>query len=461
MASRLEIRDPIHGFIHRESHEQEIIDTPVFQRLRKIKQLALANLVYPGALHTRFDHSIGAFHIASKVASKLLDNENERRVVRMAALLHDVGHGPFSHVSEDVFAKFCKRDALGLKEGEQIHEVIGRQIICSDPCLGRLISERDRENIVGLLRGTWGETILKAIISGPLDVDKQDYLLRDSYFCGVKYGVYDLERLIETLRAHDDGDDRYLVLSHDGIHALEQFVLAKYYMTTQVYHHRIRLISDEMIIRGLSLGISEDNLDWLKYLYSYDGSQDFVKEYLTWNDERLATRILDKSTPDGYAKQFFERLAERRLFKRIFSAGPADFKDPQIRGAAFEGKREFLELLEQNIASKYGFEVKMVVAKLVKEKSVRKHTTSTEGQVIVLHPNGPRMFHEESALFRSINDAISEQVLEVYAPVIYQDDKDKRKKRREYFTEIVSIVEEIANPQSRLFDGNKQPGDKK
>ena len=108
-----------------------------------------------------------------------------------------------------------------------------------------------------------------------MDADKQDYLLRDSYFCGVKYGIYDIERLIDTMDVQRDMDERVLAISADGVHTLEQFVLAKYYMTTQVYRHKIRLITDSMIIRAIELGITEDKIDYLRQLYTFDGSREF------------------------------------------------------------------------------------------------------------------------------------------------------------------------------------------
>ncbi len=148
----LEIRDPIHGFIHREDHEREIIDTPLFQRLRKIKQLAMATLVYPGAIHTRFDHSLGAMHVAGRMAEKLLVSDSERRLVRLAALLHDVGHGPFSHVSETVLGRFARRDKLQLKAGQQIHELLTAQIISTNPHLAAPLGATERENIAGCCR---------------------------------------------------------------------------------------------------------------------------------------------------------------------------------------------------------------------------------------------------------------------------------------------------------------------
>ncbi len=226
MSSGLEIRDPIHGFIYRDPHEAEIIDTTVFQRLRRLRQLALANLVYPGAVHTRFEHSLGAFWVAKKTCSRLLHEESEIRLVTLSALLHDIGHGPFSHVSEDIFEEFTDKEKFGLKPKQQIHEVITAKLILENKELSYLLSQREREQIVGLLEGTYGSSVLQNIVSGPIDVDKQDYLLRDSYFCGVKYGLYDLDRLVNTLRIHKDSFDRYLALSEDGVHALEQFCVS-------------------------------------------------------------------------------------------------------------------------------------------------------------------------------------------------------------------------------------------
>jgi uncharacterized protein len=199
MGSGLELRDPIHGFVYREPLEQRIIDTSVFQRLRRLRQLALESLVYPGAVHTRFDHSIGAVHIARGICSKLLPDEDTKRLVRLAALLHDIGHGPFSHVSEPLLQQFSDKSKLKGKNLDEIHELISWEVIRNNRELARLLSEEDREHIVGLLSGTYGYSLYKDIVSGPIDVDKQDYLLRDSHFCGVKYGLYDQGRLNDTL----------------------------------------------------------------------------------------------------------------------------------------------------------------------------------------------------------------------------------------------------------------------
>lgn len=449
MGVGLEIRDPIHGFIFREPHEQEIIDTPIFQRLRRLKQLALAILVYPGAVHTRFDHSLGAYYLAQKVAGRLLKSAAEKRLVRLAALLHDIGHGPFSHVSEDIFEECSDREKLGLKPKQQIHEAITAKLILADKDLSYLLSNKEREQIIHLLDGTSGPSILKSMISGPIDVDKMDYLLRDSYFCGVQYGIYDVERLIDTLLVHEDSYDRHLAISWDGVHVLEQFVLAKYYMNTQVYRHRIRLITDEMIVRGIMLGIRKDGISWLKDLYTYDGSDAFVENYLGWHDERLTSEVLRKDTPDGYAKDIFQRLSYRRLFKRVYHGRPQDFT-PATRRILFEADKALLTKIEAKIASTYGWDHNLVLAKKITHKSVRTQATSSEGQITVIKPGEKSVFDEESALFKSINDAIREEFFEVYAPVTYKDEKEKKKLHTDYRQDVTAMIEQIANPQKTL-----------
>ncbi len=163
-------------------------------------------------------------------------------------------------------------------------------------------------------------------MSGPIDADKQDYLLRDSYFCGVKYRLYDLDRLLEILVISNDGSDRYMAITAEGVHVLEQFVLAKYYMTTQVYRHRIRLITDAMIERALMLGIQVDNIEWLNHLFRYDGSDTQYTQFTTYTDERLSNEILAPSTPgESYVKRIFLQLHDRRLHKAIASYDLIEF----------------------------------------------------------------------------------------------------------------------------------------
>ena len=423
------------------------MDTRIFQRLRRLRQLALASLVYPGATHSRFEHSVGAFHLAGKIASALDVDASETRLLKLAALLHDIGHGPFSHVAEPILKRHSDKKKLGDQVAEsKVHELISWMIISTDKELARLISDKQREQIVGLLKGTWGHSYLQEIVSGPVDADKQDYLLRDSLFSGVKYGVYDQERLSNTLVIHDDNDDKFLAISIDGMHALEQFVLAKYYMTTQVYRHKIRLITDQMIERGIALGIEEDKVAWLKTLYSFDGSPEYVAHYLEWSDDRLINEILGSATPDGYAKKFFTRLYNRQLFKCIFDVDQNDFPDPNVRNFVFGDAKDFYKPLEKTVAGMLKLDSNEVIAYTIKFDSA----TRTESEIPVIHRMKTTVFHDESTLFKSVDQKIREQRFHIYAPISFQDDKDQKKRLREYKNGILELIGKMADPQTTL-----------
>jgi HD superfamily phosphohydrolase len=450
MLDHLEIRDPVHGFIYRDAHERDIIDTKVFQRLRSLHQLALAHLVYPGATHTRFDHSLGAFHVAGGLAEALVQSKSDQRLIRLAVLLHDIGHGPFGHAGEPILKKHSSPSVFAGREESKIHELISTKIILENDELGRFLSDSERENIVGLLAGTFGDSYLHEIVSGPIDADKQDYLLRDSHFTGVKYGIYDQERLKNTLRVHEDNEERMLAISIDGLHTLEQFVLAKYYMTTQVYRHRIRLITDQMIARAITIGIEEDKIGWLRDLYSYDGTTAFINNYVTWGDDRLVTEVVHHQK-DSLIKEMFDRLEERRLFKCILDVNIKDFPDPSTRNFVFAGSKEFYKPLEKRVAKEFGFNPIHVIAYGVNFEPA----TRTESEIPVLHrQTKPTLFNDESALFQSADQKIREQHFHIYAPVEYAgDEKQKRKKLREYRERILEIIGDLANPQHPLqFD---------
>jgi HD superfamily phosphohydrolase len=265
MAEGISIRDPIHNFIELTEEEVKLIATPLLQRLRGIRQLALASLVYPGAVHTRFDHTLGVCCVAGLMAKRLGLGPHEQRLVRLAALLHDVGHGPFSHVSENVLERYANRGALPAEQKkEKIHELVTAHLIRNDPEVIHLLGKHICEQIAKLLSTGHGQPVLRAIVSGPLDADKQDYLLRDSYFCGVSYGVFDLHQLHRSLTLIGAEEEKDLGIDPDGVRALEQFVLAKYYLTTNVYRHRVRLITDQMILRAIILGIDQDRIDELQ-----------------------------------------------------------------------------------------------------------------------------------------------------------------------------------------------------
>jgi len=276
-------RDPIHGFIRVYDIEKEIIDSPPFQRLRYIRQLGLCNLVYHGADHTRFAHSLGVMEFATRIletlfakhrddfASKPYEWDESKfqailRRVRLAALLHDIGHAPFSHASEGLFP-----------EGQD-HETYAVKLASAEPICGIINKYADQthvtlEQVFELLsKKPLGENaFLKQIIAGELDADRMDYLLRDSLYTGAQYGKFDYDRLIETLCLIERDDGSFDIgIEERGKHAAEMLILARYFMFTQVYFHPVRRAYDmhlHQLIAEMLKGerFPEDTDDYLEW----------------------------------------------------------------------------------------------------------------------------------------------------------------------------------------------------
>ena len=340
----MEIRDPVHGFISVEWGLEPFLNLPLVQRLRRIRQTAMANLVYPGANHTRFEHSLGCMHIAGRLARKLKLPPEEVELIEKAALLHDVGHGPFSHVSEQLLAQYAPVGGRG--KVEEIHEEITILAIEGDARLSTLLGGR-KGNVLELIRGRVRST-RHDIISGPFDADKLDYLLRDSHFCGVKYGAFDLERIVNTVTPIGEGPENYMGINEDGFLAVEQMILAKHHMNLQVYRHRVRLITDAMLVRAIEIAIRDGQQD-LKALYDFRPTKGFIDNYLKWDDEALM-RVL-RNSQSQKAKEYAERLLDRRLLKVVYSKYIKDFRDALQRDRVAKLERPGLSKVEQEIAA--------------------------------------------------------------------------------------------------------------
>jgi HD superfamily phosphohydrolase len=260
----LSLRDPVHGFIRADPLEAALVGSRPLQRLRFIHQLGLTFLVFPGAEHSRFSHALGAMHLAGRLYEALCakggggllpaePRARERRLVRAAALLHDLGHAPFSHSAEELFEggidhEQMTRRLIAMPEVEEIFRRHGEGIAAAD--------------VIRLLDGGEGpaERLLAQIVSGELDVDKMDYLLRDSLFCGVRYGSYDLERLLDTvLPLADPASGEWGVgVEEGGVHALEALVMARYYMFSQVYFNA----TGKALELHLNEWLAESGLRW-------------------------------------------------------------------------------------------------------------------------------------------------------------------------------------------------------
>lgn len=317
-----EIRDPIHGLIDVTKIEFEVMNTPEFQRLRRIKQLALADLGFHGAVHNRFGHSVGVMHVASKMAEHLMNQgdiklkKQELQDIRLAALLHDIGHGPFSHISEYLLQHFKpKRPDDG--NTEEIHEEISHRIIKHTKSFRDILGESRISSILEILSTEQPNPDFKHdLVSGPLDADKMDYLLRDSYFTGVKYGVFDLDRLINVLTVVVETKKKRLAAKLEGVQAVEQYVLAKYFIAHQVYQHKTRQITDKMITEGIIAAVEDGNSD-LERLYCYSSKKSYVQEYLKWDDEKVFQSVFGASKQNSKGHRYFLMLRNRKLLSEI------------------------------------------------------------------------------------------------------------------------------------------------
>ena len=244
------VRDPLWNNIRLDAEALAVLDTPAFQRLRYVRQLGHAFLVYPGATHTRFEHAIGAYHLARRAIAQLAEagaapDAATARTLRLAALLHDVGHYPFSHALEEA--------------GLPSHEILAEQHLRSGE-LGAVLSAAgvNPGALLPLIQGTSADPHA-GLISGGLDVDKLDYLSRDAMMCGVPYGVIDVERLLASLTIQPTADGRQLMALHEkGLTALESLLFARYQMYKNVYwHHAVRsatVMFKRLVRRAIAAG---------------------------------------------------------------------------------------------------------------------------------------------------------------------------------------------------------------
>jgi HD superfamily phosphohydrolase len=237
MPFRKIVNDPVHGFITIDDPlVHDIISHPWYQRLRRISQMGLSHLVYPGAVHTRLHHSLGAFHLMAlalqELRAKGVDiSPEEERGARIAILLHDIGHGPFSHALESQVVEEMHHEALSLRIMEALDDASG----------GRL------STAIAIFRGTHPKRFLHQLVSGQLDVDRMDYLARDSFFTGVIEGTVGYDRIIKMLAVHEGS----LVVEEKAVHSIEKFLVSRRLMYWQVYLHKTVISAEVMLGRIL------------------------------------------------------------------------------------------------------------------------------------------------------------------------------------------------------------------
>ena len=327
------IRDPLWNNIILDDLAIRLVDTRAFQRLRYVRQLGLAYLVYPGATHTRFEHALGAWHLAGRTIELLQARgelkrqpEGEARVVAVAALLHDIGHYPFSHALEEIGAPHHEDVAGALLTRGEIADV-----------LRETISKDAPERVVELIRGK-STNPLQGLISGSLDLDKIEYLKRDALMCGVPYGEIDVDRLIHSLTlVTDPANGRTVIgVSEKGLAALESLLFAKYQMYRNVYWHHAVRSATAMYKRLVADAI--------------EGGALRVGELASFSDEALLHQLEERAP-----SPLLRGLRERRLFKRAFECPSAEL--PEEAGEWIASDRRLTAAAEDQIARELGLEL--------------------------------------------------------------------------------------------------------
>ena len=369
------IQDPIHGYIRLEGLERDLLDTEEFQRLRRIKQLGFTNLVYPSTTHTRFEHSLGATYLAGKFADYLELDEDDREHLRAAAMLHDIGHGAYSHTSEMAF----------VKEGYS-HEDFSVRKIREDSISGVLEEHGvSPDRVVSLVRG---EGELGQIIAGDIDVDRMDYLMRDSHYSGVAHGTIDAETIMRGATFRDGR----LVFKSKFRQALEGLLTARYLMIPTVYMHEGVIRAEKMMERAID-----------EYLDEEDRSARCLSEM-----DDIDLKYILRHTENERARYLNQCLDNRKVFKTALRFDRGDVGEEGI--VEFSEKIRNERGLEARIASEAGVERKEV---LVNSPSIPK---KKELQIDILRKDSIINLEDLSKVSKAINDSIWDRVyMDVYS----------------------------------------------
>ena len=358
-----EISDPVHGYIYLSDVERDIVDTYVFQRLRRIRQLAGAHLTYPAAQHSRFEHSLGTMHIAG-LAGNVLANKgyfdgDEIQNLRLAALLHDVGHGPFSHLFEEVMAE----------RSNVTHEDIGRKIIQQTEIKDILDKHGfDSKAITMLSFGKSKLSFLNELIAGGLSVDIMDYLQRDSYFTSAEYGKIDAERIISSFEVYNNK----LALDKAALYSFESMMISRYEMFKAVYFHKTVRSAEIMMLRSMMLADEE--------LHLTDAS---LKNYLEFTDDATMVRLItlqQKNKQLKLAAKLARDYRDRKLLKCVFEK-ILHKSDSIIRKVL---SKRLLKNMTEEIAKSAGVEANHIYIDVSKAPSVPLTPTKEELNAIVL-----------------------------------------------------------------------------
>ena len=365
----MRIQDGLHGYIEVNSQEKEVLDTPEFQRLRRIKQLGLSSLVYPSANHTRFEHSLGVMYLAGQFADSLNLDSERKKEVRLAALLHDSGHGPFSHASEVV------AEEMGLSHEDNSCKVVNK------------ISNKFDSNEERIKKMINGKLEIGQVVAGDIDSDRMDYLMRDAHTAGIDYGYIDHETIIKCAEI----DSRRLVFRDKAVSALESLFTARFHMIDTLYYHHAAVISEKMLQKALRNLVQEELT---------------IKEMMKMDDYEAHNKLMSS---EGPSKRIYSKIKDRKLYKRALVWEKEDLTKTGLK--ALENRIEDFHKIEKEIASEAGVRPEEVILDPPK-------TPSIENITVKIKKNGEvKGFDEFSPIPKYLSEAEWRNVaLKVYCP---------------------------------------------
>ena len=399
-----EIKDPVHGYVYITEQEKALIDSYPVQRLHRLRQLAGAEYVYPGANHTRFEHSVGVMHLASRVAENpnisQYISEDEAEMVRMAGLLHDVGHGPFSHVFEQLLERELNKThediTLWLVKNSELKDKL-EKVGCRAEDVGKLA--------VGRLHRP-RKAFLDQIISSAVDVDKQDFIVRDTYHTGAEYGFIDVSRLIHTLDVLE-GD---LAVDLGALSALESLIIARIESFRSIYFHRVGRAAQIML--ALAMEKANDELGLTRFKTP--------EEYLAMDDYTVWTRLKNCKKSSAIIRNLERRKMLKCAYERTF------YEKDTVVSNIFSREANRTQL-QADIAREARLEAEAVFIDVPTVPSVPNHHSvlmeSMEIPVFYKTPKGekiPQRLSEISKIFETLKGFIN--IMRVYT-----DEEDREK----------------------------------
>ena len=398
------IRDPIHGDIKLEGLFLDLLETPEIQRLYNIKQLGLAHLVFPGAHHTRLEHSLGTYYMASKAAEILALDKNENKIITCAALLHDIGHGPFSHTLESILKNALDVDHVDLTEklilGEyEIFDSDEKEFVTS-PDVHEILDKNsiNQKELMEIIRGTaHKKSYLSQLLNSAIDVDQLDYLIRDAYYTGVAYGMIDTERFLQTLVVHKNN----LAVKRKGVGVAENILMARALMYSSVYFHKTVRIAELMLSKAIEMLPAAEPFEFFKM-----------------TDSELIENLKQMGP---FQHEIVTCLKYRKLFKQAYTLPSSNLDKQGVEIVKHLEDAKFRRKKEQELEEVLNVPTGHIIIDVPYQELHRAEPRINQTDITIIDENETKTLDE----FTPVAGAIRSRIVPDWAIMIITDEKFK------------------------------------